>query len=181
MKITYRKATEDDVYGYEYVSAISWKDTYWNLLPKYHLKKRVERLTKPEELEPKLQSLRKHINENPGKVFVALDKNKIVGILEIKENKEQYPGYGNIDSLYVLPEYKGYGIGKSLFFIGIKELMKLGYNKMQLECLKGNKTLDFYKKYNGTVVETVKWKLYNRNKKVDIVKFENIKEILEEK
>lgn len=180
MEIVYREAKELDVYGFEYVAANSWKDTYWDLLPQEFLLNRLNRLNNKEELEKKLNSIKEHIKNNPNRTFIALDNGKVVGILEIGENSSKYKEYGHLEAIYVLPEYKGQKIGKNLFLLAIKKLIELGYNKMELECMKGNNTLDFYKKYGGVELETIKRNIYGKEVEVIVVIFENIKEILEE-
>ena len=180
MEIIYREANENDAYGFEFVAANSWKDTYWDLLPQEYLINRINRLSNTKELEIKLNSIKEYIKNNPNRVFVALDNDKVVGILEIGENTSKYKEYGHLEAIYVLPEYKGQEIGKNLFLLAIKKLIELGYNKMQLECMNGNNTINFYKKYRGIELETTKRNIYGTEVDVIIVIFENIKEILEE-
>lgn len=180
MEIIYREANENDSYEFEYVAANSWKDTYWDLLPQEYLINRINRLSNNDELEIKLNSIKEHIKNNRNKVFVALDNDKVVGILEIGKNTPKYKEYGHLEAIYVLPEYKGQKIGKNLFLLAIKKLIELGYNKMQLECMSGNDTINFYKKYGGLELETTKRNIYGIEVDVIIVIFENIKEILEE-
>lgn len=180
METVYREAKESDAYGFEYVAANSWKDTYWDLLPQEFLLNRLNRLKSKEELERKLNSIKEHIKNNPNRTFIALDNDKVVGILEIGENSPKYKDYGHLEAIYVLPEYKGHNIGKNLFLLAIKKLIDLGYNKMELECMCGNNTIDFYKKYGGIELEITKRNIYGKEVDVIIVVFENIKNILEE-
>ncbi len=177
--IKYQEATEEDAYGFEYVAAISWKNTYWELLSQERLENRVKRLNCNEELKIKLDSLKEYIKNNPGKVFVAKDNDKVIGILEISE-KSQYDGYGYLKSLYVLPEYKGKKIGKELFTLALEKLIELGNDKMQLECMCGNKTINFYFKYGGYELEKVKANIYNEEVDVSIILFDDIKTLHEE-
>lgn len=179
MEIKYRKATIEDAYGYEYVAAHSWKDTYWDLLPHEYLENRILRLSNEEELEIKINSIKEYLRNNTGKVFVATDNDKVIGILSIDENEGKYKEYGHLEAIYLLPEYKGNKIGKELLMMAMKELIKLGYNNMQLECMVGNKTIDFYLKYGGYEIEKTTRNIYGQNVNVSIVLFDNLKEILE--
>lgn len=174
MNVKYREIEEKDAYGFEFVAAHSWKDTYWNLLPQERLIKRIERLSKTEELEKKIKDTKEYIKSNPKKIYVAELNDQIVGILAIDTKEE----CGYLEAIYVLPEYKGKGIGKELLFLAIKKFIELGYNKLTLECMRGNSTIDFYKKYGGSIIDTNKQIIYDKEVEVDTVLFENIKEIL---
>ena len=66
-----------------------------------------------------------------------------------------------MEAIYVLKEYHGYGIGKELFKIAVNELKKMGFNKMQLECMEGNDTINFYKKYDGIVESQIDFPIKN--------------------
>lgn len=68
-----------------------------------------------------------------------------------KSRWEQYSDYGEIVSVYFLPEYMGKGYGRLLFSRCIEELKKLGYNKILLWVLEENqRARSFYEK-NGFV------------------------------
>ena len=112
-----------------------------------------------------------------GNIFVVTDNNKVIGILEVGRGIDKYKDYGRLGSLYLLPEYKCYGIGKKLFKIAIKRLSDLGYKKMELECLKGNSTINFYKKYGGKIIETINDSIYNTPVEVDIVIYDDLDKI----
>ena len=50
---------------------------------------------------------------------------------------------------------------------------------MIIECMCGNDTINFYKKYGGQVINTKDYVLHNGEKvNVDILKFEDITQIL---
>ena len=119
MNVKYREIEEKDAYGFEFVAAHSQKDTYWNLLPQERLIKRIEKLSKKEELEKKIKDTKEYIKSNPKKIYVAEINNQIVGILAIDTNEE----CGYLEAIYVLPEYKGKGIGKNYYFSQLKSLL----------------------------------------------------------
>lgn len=55
----------------------------------------------------------------------------------------------------------------------------MGYNKMKLECMSGNNTINFYKKYGGVVSSQIDYNIKNNGMvKVDIVLFENLDNVL---
>ena len=143
-------------------------------MPQERLIKRIEKLSKKEELEKKIKDTKEYIKSNSKKIYVAELNNQIVGILAIDTNEE----CGYLEAIYVLPEYKGKGIGKELLFLAIKKFIELGYNKFTLECMRENITIDFYKKYDGSIIDTSKQIIYDKEVEVDTVLFENIKKIL---
>ena len=169
--VIYRKATIDDAYGIEYVAAHSWKESYWDYMPHDYLETRVA------TVENKIERAR-NLLETTNTYYVAEIDNKVIGILHYKESQnEKYRDYGYLESIYVLEKYQGQGIGKELFKIAINGLKELGYNKMYLECLQGNKTINFYKKYSGKIIETIDFPIRDFVVKADIVLFEDINSI----
>lgn len=173
MEITYRYATTDDAYGIQYVAAHSWKETYTGLLPDEYLDNRIKNIPN------KVENTKEYLSNHKGKYIVALDKDKIVGIMDVTDSmEEKYKEYGHLGALYVLKEYQGLGIGKRLFKMAVEELMNMGYSKMQLECMSGNKTIEFYKKYTGVIVDVIDYPIKNAGTvTADIVLFEDLEEV----
>lgn len=170
--IIYRKATIEDAYQIEYVAAHSWKETYTGYMPDEYLEERI--LT----IENKVERAQKLLI-NVDTYYVAEVDKKVVGILYYKKSlDEKYKDYGYLDSIYVLKDYQKIGIGKKLFEIAIKGIINLGYNKMYLDCLKGNNAVNFYKKYGGRTTTTADFPIKDFIVKVEIIEFENIKNIL---
>lgn len=170
--VTYRKATIKDAYGIEYVAAHSWQETYTGYMPDEYLENRI--LT----IENKIERAQKLLSST-NTYYVAEVNNQVVGILHYKKSiNDKYKDYGYLESIYVLKDYQGLGIGKELFKIAVKGLIDLGYKNMYLECLQGNNTINFYKKYGGKVVETVDFSIRDFVVKADIVIFNNIDKIL---
>lgn len=55
----------------------------------------------------------------------------------------------------------------------------MGYSKILVECMTGNKTISFYQKYTGYIVSQIDHAIKDLgNVKADIVLFEDIDEIL---
>ena len=173
-EIIYRKAKEEDAYQIEYVAAHSWKETYSGFMPDEYLNNRILNINN------KIEIVKEKIKDTDTYYYVAeVDKN-IVGILYLTESKdEKLKNYGHLEALYVLKDYQGLGIGKGLFKIAIKEFINLGYNDMYLECLKGNKTIEFYQKYSGKIIDTIDFPIRDFNVIADIVEFNDIKSILQ--
>lgn len=172
MNVIYRFANENDSLQMAYVSAYSWMETYSYILPKEYLENKIK------NIEESSKKIKKFLIEHPN-YLVALVDDKIVGICEyegLKDNKRS--DYAHLGALYVLKEYQGYGIGKELLKKAIKGLIDMGYNKMYLECICGNSSINFYKKYDGIIKEKTKYLIPNAgNYDVHVVEFLDIKKI----
>lgn len=173
MNIIYEYATENDAYGINYVAAHSWKETYTGLLPDDYLNNRITNI--PNKTETTKEFLRTY----NGTYIVAKDKGKVVGILAFSPaQEEKYQEYGHLEALYVLKQYQGLGIGKELFKKAVVGLKDMGYSKMQLECMCGNNSLNFYQKYSGIVKSQIDYPINHIGTvKADIVLFENLDEV----
>lgn len=170
MNIIYDKATLDDAYGIAYVSAHSWKETYTNLLPDEYLDNRIK------NIEESSERTKKFLTNFDGEYIVAKDKDSVIGILAYNVKDD----IGHIEAIYVLKDYQGYGIGKQLFKIAVKDFVEQNINEMDLACMTGNPTLSFYQKYKGYIVEQIDYPINGVGTvKADIIKFDNLTEILE--
>ena len=90
------------------------------------------------------------------KYTVAVVDNKVVGVMTcVKCRNEKYKDFGEIQSLYVLKEYQGQGLGRSLIEEGKKLLKHQGYKEMIIECLKENPSCLFYKVMGGKEIEVI--------------------------
>ena len=169
MNIIYEKATVEDAEVIRFIGAYSWKETYTGLVPEDYLDYKTAHYRDKVNRE---KELIKNVNNN---YYVARVDNKTVGyVLYGHSNNEKYKDYGYIGALYLLNKYQGHGIGKKLFRIALEGLKELGYSKMMLECMEGNNTINFYKKYLGEVVDEMDYPLNNGNiiVKADIMIFD---------
>ena len=141
MAVIYRKCEVEDAYQFKNVEALTFYDTYKDILPKDFLENKVN------SINSELSFTNRFLENNGSYNYVACDGNKIVGILSFNI----FNKCGHIDSLYVLPEYQGNGIGKSLFRIAVSFFIENNISKMDLYCLGGSKAIDFYKKYCGYI------------------------------
>ena len=84
--------------------------------------------------------------------LVILENNQVIGTASIcKSRWEKYSDYGEIVSIYLLPEYIGRGYGQHLFKVCVDELTKMGFDKILLWVLEENqRARKFYEK-NGLV------------------------------
>lgn len=118
----------------------SWKYAYKNIIPQSYL-----------------DSIQKGrwanvLNRQGTNNIVLTENDRIIGTVGFGGSRwEGYGDYGEILSIYLLPEYMGKGYGKLLLNRCIVELNKMGYDKIVLRVLEENvRARRFYEK-NGFV------------------------------
>ncbi|NLZ37659.1 MAG: GNAT family N-acetyltransferase [Clostridiales bacterium] len=80
------------------------------------------------------EGFKKYLNRNPSTSFIALDSNKIVGVIMAGHDGRR----GYIYHTAVLPEYRGNHIGKKLVDLAMTALEKEGINKVALVVFEKN-------------------------------------------
>ena len=115
----------------------SWKCAYKGIIPQSYLDsipegRWAEKLDNPE-----------------WNTLVCTVDGKIIGTSSFcKSRFRQYEGFGEIISIYFLPEYIGKGYGAKLLEYAVSELEKLGYNKIFLWVLEDNtRAVNFYERF----------------------------------
>lgn len=90
-----------------------------------------------------------NIDEDGRKNIVMTENDSMIGTSCIcKSRWEKYGNYGEVISLYLLPEYMGKGYGKALFERTVKELNALGFGHILLWVLEENmRARKFYERY----------------------------------
>ena len=177
MDICYRSAKVSDYKEIYYVSCYSWDETYRGYMPDEYLDDRINNFD-THSLRTK-NYLEKLFNDGILDTYLVCEVDGvIVGICQYSKSKnEKYLDSGLLGALYVLKKYQGYGIGKKLFEMAVEGIVELGYNSMYLECLTGNKTINFYKKYGGTVVENIDYNISDFSVKADILFYDDLNNV----
>ncbi|MCM1023804.1 MAG: GNAT family N-acetyltransferase [Prevotella sp.] len=88
--------------------------------------------------------------DNPDReTLICVDNGKIVGTSSFcKSRFEQFQGWGEVISVYLLPDYIGKGFGKRLMEAALLELKKQGYENVFLWVLEENiRARNFYTKF----------------------------------
>lgn len=82
--------------------------------------------------------------------YILTDGKNVLGTSSISSARDNcFEGWGEIISIYVLPELIGQGYGHLLFEFVKEKLLKLGYNKIYLTVFEDNKRArKFYEKHN---------------------------------
>ncbi len=141
-----RKAVPKDALSIAIVSVYTCKTAYSGLIPDEILDKRIKNL-------PQNAERMKDWIETNDNFLVATVKDTIVAFCTyLPSRNEDYSGCGEIEALYCLEGYQGYGIGKVLFKKATEALSAMGFDAMILNCLRGNPALGFYEHMGGSII-----------------------------
>lgn len=126
----------DDRLAISKVYEESWKYAYQGIVPSEYLKNIPE------------GQWAAHIEEEDRSNLIMILDGRIIGTSGFSQSRiPEMDGFGEIISLYLLPEYMGNGYGAVLLQAAMDELAKMGYDKMFLWVLEENKNARrFYEK-----------------------------------
>ena len=148
MECLIRKMTLDDCSEVTHVITISWNETYRGIVPDEILDKMYL------NEEERTNNSYNRFDENDNHQFVLEVNNKIVGYMNVGMTDDpEYDNCGEIHAIYIINGYKGYGFGKKMVEVGIKEIKSMNCDKMLIGCLVGNQTNDFYKHIGGEFIK----------------------------
>lgn len=117
----------DDLSAVSRVYEQSWKYAYRGIIPQAFLDNIEQGRWSRNIVQPGRQSL------------LLLDEGRIVGTSSICPSRfEDMAGYGEIISIYLLPEYMGKGCGVLLMNAAVDELFKMGFQDIFLYVLEEN-------------------------------------------
>lgn len=94
--------------------------------------------------------------DSPGRnTLLCIEDGKIVGTTSFSRSRfEQFAGWGEIISIYLLPDYMGRGYGRALLEAAVDELKKMGYADVFLWVLEENsRARRFYEKMGFTLTD----------------------------
>lgn len=135
MEIRYMLPT-DDLYEVSNIYEQSWKYAYRGIVPQSFL----------DSIPPGSSVSR--IRESGRQYLVAVENDTIIGTSSFCGSRwEQYKDYGEIATIYFLPEYMGKGYGRLLLGRTVEELRQLGYDHILLWVFEDNhRARRFYEK-----------------------------------
>ena len=144
--ITIRKATPEDALGISIVNVYTWKTTYSGLIPEDFINSRIEKVIEIAERN------KREIEEKDNFIVATVD-GVIVGFACYGESREEeFINVAEIYAIYVLSGFQGQGIGGKIFTSCIEELKKNRFDSVIINCLKGNKSLEFYKHMGAKII-----------------------------
>jgi len=149
-EITLRNWTKEDFQTVRNILLVTWKDAY-HFIPEKDIITHLENYYS----ETKLLEL---FNDHYAKGILAEIENKPVGWMKLFDDQLAEKFF--ISSLYVLPEFQGYGIGRKLLLKAEETASKLKHDKVWLGVMKDNvKTLEWYRKIGFQFVEEEPFKM----------------------
>lgn len=144
-----RKKKKNDCKEVAKLVTVVWNETYRGIVSDEFL----DNLHNNEEERAKNSFER--FDENDNHQYVLEVDNKIVGFVNVGPTSEkEFTNCGEIYAVYILNKYQGKGLGRKLIEAGIEELKSMGYDKMVIGCLEGNKSNEFYKHIGGKFIKT---------------------------
>ena len=118
----------DDLFAVSRVYEESWRGAYRGLLPQTYLDGIPTGKWVP------------YLEQAGQESLLLLDGEKIVGTASCCASRlPELSGWGEIVSLYLLPEYWGKGYGRLLFSALVEQLEAMGYQDLFLWVLEGNR------------------------------------------
>lgn len=136
MEIRYL-SERDSLYEVSSVYERSWKHAYKGIIPQAWLDAIPAGRWADGCLRDKMNNL------------VAIEDGRIIGVAGFCAARwKGYSEYGELVSLYLLPEYTGRGYGRDMLRYAVKELYSLGFRRVMLWALEENvRAGKFYEKY----------------------------------
>ena len=133
----------DDRLAISKVYEESWKYAYQGIVPQDYLNSILE------------GQWASHIEQANRKNLVMVQNEMIIGTSGFgKSRMKEMNGFGEIISLYFLPDYMGKGYGRLLLQAVVGELKKMGFDKVFLWVLEENRNArQFYEKYGFVQTE----------------------------
>lgn len=139
MEIRYITQT-DDRRAVSKVYEESWKFAYRGIVPQAYLDSISE------------GQWASHIDQTGRKNLVMIQNGVIIGTSGFGRSRmAEMDGFGEIISLYILPEYIGKGYGRCLLQAAVGELKKMGFDKIYLWVLEKNQNARFFYEKCGFV------------------------------
>ena len=143
-RLEIRYMTEsDDCFAISKVYEESWKYAYKGIVPQNYL-----------DSIPEGQWAA-HIEQDDRKNLVMIQDGRIIGTSGFgKSRMPEMDGFGEIISIYFLPDYMGRGYGRLLLQAVVDELMKMGFDKVFLWVLEENANARrFYERFGFVQTE----------------------------
>lgn len=141
MSVKIIEATTEDSEVISKIHAISWKSAYKGIVPQDYL----------DELKNDfwVNAFHNWISNNLFTALLIYDDEVPVGCIAYgKARDEEFSGWGEIVSIYVLPDYWGKGYGHRLLVTALLDMKKRGYKNCYLWVLRDNsKAKKFYEKH----------------------------------
>ncbi|MBQ3155939.1 MAG: GNAT family N-acetyltransferase [Clostridia bacterium] len=142
-----REASADDSALISSIIAASWRGHYQHLIDPVYLSRLPDTYWLP--------SIRSWLSDGRMYGCIAEADGKAVGsVIYGRGRDEPYADWGEIVSLYLLPEYVGQGIGHTLLNSALAGLREDGYNRFYLWAIDGAQTAQRFYARHGFIPAT---------------------------
>lgn len=142
-----REATAQDALLISRIIAASWRGAYQEIIDPVYL----ARL--PEEYW--LPSMRAWLSGGRMYGYIAQEDDQPLGcVIYGRGRDENHDDWGEIVSLYVLPEMMGQGVGAALLNAATDALRADGFHRIYLWCIAGNHRADAFYQRHGFIPTT---------------------------
>lgn len=162
MNYIIRKMEKDDCAALNHVVTVAWNEAYKGIVPDSELERLYE--NEEERTEKGLSSF----DEKDVRTIVLEVDNEVVGFSHYDAaNQDNFPECGEIRALYIISKYHKYGFGRKLVDESIKEIKKLGFNKMIICSLRDNDNAnEFYEHIGGKYIKDGVYERLNLPEKI---------------
>jgi len=146
IEVSYRPATIGDCHEIVKLKGEVWNTTYRGIYSDDTLANY--------DVESNERTFVSIVNSPKMSLNVAMDAGKIIGFISCGEPYRPYLYYKqDIGLLYILQDYQGLGIGKTLFSLAKNQILKNGHKEFFVSVNKYNqKAIDFYIAMGGVVI-----------------------------
>ena len=137
-----KRGTIQDAKTISHIHASSWKSAYRGIIPQQYL----------DELQDDfwVNAFQGWIEADTVTVLLIYDQESAAGCVAYgKSRDKKLPEWGEIVSLYLLPEYLGKGYGRKLLQAALDDLKIAGYNSVYLWVLENNEIAKKFYERNG--------------------------------
>lgn len=136
IEIRYMKSTDNRI-AISKIYEESWKYAYNGIIPQDYL-----------DSIPKGQWV-SNLDNPSRKTLICIDDDRFIGTSSFDKSRfEKFSDWGEIISIYLLPDYLGKGYGKILLQAAISELEKMEYKNIFLWVLRDNiRARCFYERF----------------------------------
>lgn len=140
--LTFRDASAEDAGLISHIYSTSWRKTYRGLIAEDYLRRLPDDYWVP--------SLRSWLSSGQLYGLIALEDGRPVGCAIYGRGRDEgYEDWGEIVSLYILPECMRRGIGGMLLQETLRLLKEEGYPRCYLWAIDGNQMADGFYRKNG--------------------------------
>lgn len=166
-----RKASVYDASGISNVHYEMFMKSYSNIYP--------ENVMGKVDLEKTKRKWMKILNEDNDVLVAEASDGRIVGFVKghVIKNKSYD---SEVSAIFLLEKYQHSGLGKTLFFRGLKELYQSKCNSTIVWCNKDNPSVEFYESIGGEIFDTKIDRIGSRDYVGLGFKWDNIGKLIEE-